>query len=338
MNKKSNTGINPIVWLDISIGNATTERIEIELMANIVPKTCENFKCLCTGEKKGFHYKGSKFHRIIPGFMCQGGDFTKGDGTGGRSIWNGKFKDENFKLKHDEPFLLSMANAGKDTNGSQFFITTAPLPRLDGKHVVFGKVISGQSTVKKMEAQGSTDGTVKSPVVIVDCGEKVEQKKGDLLFFDVSVDDKPIGRITFKLYDDIVPLTAANFKAICLGENDKGLTYKNCVFHKIGSGLIQGGDITKGDGTGGASIYGPTFKDENFRKKHNKPGLLSTANNGVKNGNSSQFYITTAPAEWLDSKSVVFGEVVDGLSVVRQLEKSGDGSKGNARIIDCGAE
>ena len=168
---------NPRVFFDISIGGTPEGRVVFELFPDVVPKTAENFRALCTGEKgvgrsgKNLHYKGSSFHRIIQQFMCQGGDFTRGNGTGGESIYGEKFADENFKLKHTEPGLLSMANAGPGTNGSQFFITTVPCPWLDGKHAVFGKVVDGMDIVKKMEAAGSRQGATSKPVVIDDCGQ-----------------------------------------------------------------------------------------------------------------------------------------------------------------------
>lgn len=166
------------VWFDITIGDGSKSRVVFELYNDVVPKTAENFRALCTGENgvgqagKPLYYKGSAFHRVIKGFMIQGGDFTAGNGTGGESIYGEKFEDENFKLKHDKPFLLSMANAGPGTNGSQFFVTTVPTKHLDGKHVVFGEVISGKSIIRAVEnvKTGENDKPVE-PCVIADCGE-----------------------------------------------------------------------------------------------------------------------------------------------------------------------
>lgn len=167
------------VFFDITQAGEPKGRVVFKLYNDVVPKTAENFRALCTGEKgvsaksgKPLHYKGSTFHRIIKNFMCQGGDFTHGTGVGGESIYGEKFEDENFQLNHDKPFLLSMANAGPGTNGSQFFITTVPTPHLNGKHVVFGEVIQGKSIVRQLERceKGANDKPVDE-WVIADCGE-----------------------------------------------------------------------------------------------------------------------------------------------------------------------
>eukprot|EP01139_Manchomonas_bermudensis_P005743 Amastigsp_a175644_15960.p2 type:complete len:172 gc:universal Amastigsp_a175644_15960:1-516(+) len=166
---------NPSVFFDVAVDGSPIGRIVFELRADVVPKTAENFRCLCTGERstpaKSLTFKGSKFHRVIPNFMLQGGDFTRGNGTGGESIYGEKFRDENFTLKHTGAGILSMANAGPNTNGSQFFICTATTAWLDGKHVVFGKVTSGMDVVRAVEALGSDSGRTTGTITIADCGQ-----------------------------------------------------------------------------------------------------------------------------------------------------------------------
>jgi len=170
-------GRRPRAFLDIAIGGTPAGRIVCELYADVVPRTAENFRSLCTGQRgtgkrgKALHYKGCVFHRIIPNFMIQGGDITHGNGTGGESIYGTTFADENIALKHTTPGVLSMANSGKNTNASQFFITTKACPHLDGKHVVFGRVVDGMEVVRLMENCGSESGSTSAPVVIDDCGE-----------------------------------------------------------------------------------------------------------------------------------------------------------------------
>ncbi|ORX70251.1 hypothetical protein DL89DRAFT_267472 [Linderina pennispora] len=167
---------NPIVFFDITIGGKDVGRIKMELFADKVPRTAENFRQLCTGEHRVNHapqgYKGSPFHRIIKGFMAQGGDFVKGNGTGRTSIYGDKFADESFELKHTGPGLLSMANSGENTNGCQFFITLAEAPWLDGKHVVVGKLVDGLLTLRKIEnVPTGRDNKPTLPVLISECGE-----------------------------------------------------------------------------------------------------------------------------------------------------------------------
>ncbi|KAG6976035.1 hypothetical protein JG688_00001745 [Phytophthora aleatoria] len=176
------------VYLDVSIGGSSAGRIVIRLYPD-VPKTTENFRSLCTGERglgrttgKPLHYRKVPFHRIIKGFMLQGGDFSNRDGTGGESIYGSKFADEGFRYRHTKAGLLSMANAGKNTNGSQFFITTVPTPHLDGKHVVFGEVIRGMDVVRKMENVETVVNNKPAPmqaVVIEECGEVDEESESE---------------------------------------------------------------------------------------------------------------------------------------------------------------
>ena len=164
------------VFFDVAIGGKDAGRIVMGLFGKDVPQTVENFKSLCTGEAgkgesgKPLHYKNSTFHRVIPRFMLQGGDFTAGNGTGGESIFGEKFDDESFIYIHDAPGLLSMANAGPNTNGSQFFLTTVPTPHLNGRHVVFGRVLEGMDVVKAIEKQGSNSGRTRTTITITDCG------------------------------------------------------------------------------------------------------------------------------------------------------------------------
>ncbi len=177
----ANAKVTHKVFFDVSIGGEPAGRIVMGLFGEDVPKTVENFRALATGEKgqgrlgKPLTYEGSIFHRVIPGFMLQGGDITRGDGFGGESIYGEKFADENFKFLHDIPGLLSMANSGPNTNGSQFFITTVPTDWLNGRHVVFGRVLEGMDVVKKIEAQGSPQGRTRVPIKITKSGELKEE-------------------------------------------------------------------------------------------------------------------------------------------------------------------
>ncbi|KAI9250781.1 peptidyl-prolyl cis-trans isomerase cyp5 [Sporodiniella umbellata] len=171
----------PKVFFDVAVNGNPSGRMTFKLFADTVPKTAENFRALCTGEKgkglsgKPLHFKNSIFHRIIPGFMAQGGDFTLGDGRGGESIYGHKFADENFTLKHTSKGLLSMANAGPNTNGSQFFITFDQTPWLNGNHTVFGEMVEGESVLDLLEKHGSQSGRPTSMIEIVDCGELEKQ-------------------------------------------------------------------------------------------------------------------------------------------------------------------
>jgi len=249
----------PRVFFDIKIGQQDAGRIVFELYSDIVPKTAENFRALSTGEKglgasgKPLHFQGSLFHRVIKGFMCQGGDFTAGNGTGGESIYGEKFADENFTARHDKPFLLSMANAGPGTNGSQFFITTAATPHLDDKHVVFGSVINGKGLVREIENNPTgSDDRPKKDVVIAQSGElqgeeyeKATDKPVDTLgdnYEDFPSDqaDELTAMEGFAIAKDIKDLGNKAYKssdwALALKKYQKSLRYLN-----------ESGDPAEGD-------------------------------------------------------------------------------------------
>ncbi|KAL9054672.1 MAG: hypothetical protein Q9162_004038 [Coniocarpon cinnabarinum] len=241
----------PRVFFDITIGHRNVGRIIFELYNDVVPKTAENFRALCTGEKgmgksgKPLHFKKSIFHRVIKSFMIQGGDFTAGNGTGGESIYGEKFEDENFELKHTKPFLLSMANAGPGTNGSQFFVTTVPTPHLDEKHVVFGEVIAGKSIVRQIENERTQGDKPTRDTVITDCGEltgadldaPVPQKQPDKLgdpYEDYPDDEKKgeedlPGTQILKISTDLKSYGNTAFKnkefALAVDKYQKGLRY-----------------------------------------------------------------------------------------------------------------
>ncbi|KAK9774436.1 putative 40 kDa peptidyl-prolyl cis-trans isomerase [Seiridium cardinale] len=240
------------VFFDIKIGNKPAGRVTFELYDDIVPKTAENFRSLCTGEKglgksgKPLHYKGSLFHRVIKQFMIQGGDFTAGDGTGGESIYGEKFADENFDQKHDRPFLLSMANAGPGTNGSQFFVTTVPTPHLDGKHVVFGEVRSGKSIIRQIENLPTSGGDKPSRDAVIDNSGELTGAAADALAGDAKTADslgdayedfpedseeKLDGKKILQIASDCKEFGNKAFKsgdaALALDKYQKGLRYLN---------------------------------------------------------------------------------------------------------------
>ena len=244
--------INPRVYMDLQIGGRRAGRLVIELFADVVPRTAENFRCLCTGERglghktgKALHFKNTIFHRVIKGFMMQGGDFANMNGTGGESIYGGKFEDENFTMMHNGAGVLSMANAGKNTNGSQFFITFKRTEHLDGKHVVFGRVVEGMSLVHDIETceTGENDKPL-DPIIVARCGEL------ELVSIEVSETD-----------DDDDDEAAA---AAAAAEGGPGAAASSSGAATASSSGGGGGGDGGADGSGG----GGEEEEERSRKRH----------------------------------------------------------------------
>ncbi|XP_033119735.1 peptidyl-prolyl cis-trans isomerase B-like [Anneissia japonica] len=339
------------VTMDISIGGKAAGPITIALFGNEVPRTVKNFVSLA-GKKGKEGYKGSKFHRVVKDFMMQGGDFLTDDGTGSTSIYGKYFDDENFDLKHHDAGWVAMANAGPNTNGHQFYIITKPAEWLNGRNVVFGKVVEGMDTVDKM-ADVKTDSKQKpvQDIVItdsrvVDSSAQVSYDDGEVdalvtkeAYMDISIGGEAVGRIVIGLCEKIAPRTIKNFEAFLTNPTIKE-GYKGSIFHRvIADFMIQGGDFLEGNGYGFTSIYGEVFDDENFKLKNYGAGWVGMANKGV-NTNGSQFYITTVKTPWLDGKHVVFGKVLEGMDVVRAIESNPTGEKDKpikeVVIEDCG--
>ncbi|KAM0072256.1 putative peptidylprolyl isomerase [Helianthus debilis subsp. tardiflorus] len=354
---------NPRVFMDLSIGGEPAGRIVIELYADVVPKTAENFRALCTGERgygrdteKRLHYKETLFHYINQGFYAGGGDFQNQDGTGGESVYGGCFEDENFMLSHGEPGLLTMESLGKNTNGSRFLILFNPQHYFDRFQVVFGRVIQGMDTLKKIERLGTPGGKPTSEVKIAECGEikdyvdiknnvKEISKKNPWVFLDLSMNESPAERIIIELFADVVPKTAENFRALCTGERGQSTTgtslkYEGLKFHRIIKGFAaQGGDISQQYGkTGGESIYGKPFEDEDYKLDFSEPGMLCMATRGP-NTNESQFCITFKPLPHLNGRKVAFGRVIKGMETVQKIDQLGtlEGEPSGLVIItNCG--
>eukprot|EP00927_Polykrikos_kofoidii_P028088 TRINITY_DN24586_c0_g1_i2.p1 TRINITY_DN24586_c0_g1~~TRINITY_DN24586_c0_g1_i2.p1 ORF type:complete len:680 (+),score=108.15 TRINITY_DN24586_c0_g1_i2:79-2118(+) len=270
--------LNPLVFLEIAADDVSVGRIEFELFADVVPQTAENFRCLCTGErgcsdgsKRRLAFLDSSFHRIIPGFMCQGGDFENADGTGGESIYGPKFGDENFKKKHTKG-CLSMANSGPNTNGSQFFICTSATPHLDGKHVVFGEVVAGFEVVQKMEDFGSRSGRTSRKVRIVDCG-MVDLGVSQAAKRQRLIDVAPASRLAYEHHvEEALPgglLGLLKLRDESLGGDDSLSKRDSSYIAAGGGGLLQPSQERTAGGIIGAHAYAsgsrsiePKFEEE----------------------------------------------------------------------------
>ncbi|KAF2008065.1 hypothetical protein P154DRAFT_614456 [Amniculicola lignicola CBS 123094] len=303
------------VFFDMTIDGRKVGRVAFELYNDIVPKTAENFRALCTGEKgmgaagKPLHYKGSGFHRVIKGFMIQGGDFTAGNGTGGESIYGEKFEDENFERKHNKPFLLSMANAGPGTNGSQFFVTTVETPHLDNKHVVFGEVINGKSIVRQVENLKTQSGDKPwHDVVIADCGELTGAD------YDKAADKAPDS--TGDAYEDFPEDQKPSDKE---WEGTEILTIATAI-KDLGNAAFKSGDLA----------LGITKYQKAIRYLQEYPAPLDTdaADLGPKlNALKISLYLNLA---LLQNKTGAFSEAGENASKALDIEGITDKDKGKA--------
>ncbi|KAL8157508.1 uncharacterized protein LOC141674195 [Apium graveolens] len=354
---------NPIVFFDMTIGGEPVGRMEIELYADECPITAENFRALCTGEKgigrqgKPLHYKGSSFYHVNPSdsiaYVLGGDIINKSDYSKGESIYGDNFDIEKSVKRPDKPGTLTM-NTGRTGagNGSHFIISTKDSPFLKQYYPnIFGQVVSGLDVLNAITTTPTNSNVPTKLVIIADCGQLINgtaygQNMTPEVFFDIAIGGTSSGRIIIKLFYDITPITAQNFRALCTGTkgisktSGKPLHYKGSSFHRIIPGVMcHGGDFTLYDGSGGESVHGSDkFLSENFVKKHTGPGILSMVNTD-KGADGSQFFICTTKTDWLDGKQVAFGEVVQGMDIVKAMEDVGlpDGSTTTpVTIVDCG--